>query len=764
MPLRTVAGNHMLGTLRRLVQEVNAAPGLDQALRIIVERVKQTMQVDVCSIYLKDASQHHVLMATDGLRPESVGHVSLEQHQGLIGLVSDRAEPINLEEASSHERYQYFPQTGEEAFHSFLGVPIIQHREVLGVLAVQRKERGRFDEDNVSFLVTVAAQLANAIIHARVTGGINQQLNMQQRSDLPLVGLAGSPGVAIGTAIVVYPQADLHAVPDRVVTDVAAEEQLFLTAVAEVRRDIELLIQRLTEQGVPAEDRVLFEAYLMMLDRGGMIDKIIEAIRGGSWASGALKKTILEHVKVFEEMEDPYLSERASDVRDLGVRILAYIQSRPSRNNHYPRDTILVGEEITATMLAEVPPTHLAGVVSVRGSGNSHVAILARSMGVPAIMGAADLPVDRVDRQTLILDGYQGKVYVKPSENISREYRRLVKEESELSAELRALSDQPALTPDGIRMPLYANTGLLADIAPALNSGAEGVGLYRTEFPFIVRDRFPGEDEQYRIYRLVLESFANRPVVIRTLDIGGDKALNYFPIKEENPFLGWRGIRITLDHPEIFMVQMRAILRANEGFNNLHVLLPMITSTLEVDEALKLIRRAAQELREEGMAIDDPRVGVMIEVPAAVYQADHLAKKVDFFSIGTNDLTQYLLAVDRNNSRVAHLFDCVHPAVLRALIQVVEAGHRHGKHVSVCGEMAGDPAAAILLLGMGIDALSMNASSLGRVKWMIRNFSQQQARELLDEVIQMEHAADIRRRLNDALDQAGLGGLLRAGR
>ncbi len=759
-----IVGSQMLGTLRRVVQDVNNAPSLEMALQIIVERVKQAMEVEVCSIYLRDSEQMYVLMATHGLNPESVGQVRLGAEQGLIGLVGERAEPINLDDAPSHKRYQYFPETGEEKFHGFLGVPIIQQSEVLGVLAVQCREEGRFEEDSVSFLITVAAQLASAIAHAEVTGGIEQILGKGQRADLPLVGLGGSPGVALGSAVVVYPPADLQAVPDRKGSDPAEEEKALMVAVDAVRSDIQLLLERLQQQGVPAEDRVLFEVYLMMLDSGGMVDKVLEYIREGLWAAGALKKAVLEHVKVFEEMEDPYLSERALDIRDLGIRILSHLQSVPDRKGDFPRNTVLVGDEISATMLAEVPPSRLVGVVSVRGSSNSHVAILARAMGIPAVMGITDLPTGRVDGQKVIVDGYQGKVYIKPSSAINKEYKRLIAEEGELSAELESLRDLPAETKDGVRIPLYANTGLLSDIGPSLKCGAEGVGLYRTEFPFLIRDRFPGEDEQCRIYRQVLDSFKGSPVVMRTLDIGGDKALSYFPINEENPFLGWRGIRVTLDHPEIFLVQMRAILRASEGGDNLNILLPMVTNLSEVAAAKRLIARAAEELVEEGVSVSAYRLGVMIEVPAAIYQAEQLVSQVDFLSVGTNDLTQYLLAVDRNNSQVAHLFESLHPAVLRALQQVVQAAHSQGKPVSICGEMAGDPASAVLLLAMGVDGLSMNASSLPRVKWVIRNFTQKQAKQLLTLALSSENAADTRVFLNQALNDAGLGGLLRPGK
>ena len=317
---------------------------------------------------------------------------------------------------------------------------------------------------------------------------------------------------------------------------------------------------------------------------------------------------------------------------------------------------------------------------------------------------------------------------------------------------------------------LPARTVIIADesgaamAVDALRCGAAGVGLYRTEVPFLVRDRFPGEEEQRRTYRQVLEAFVPAPVTVRTLDIGGDKLLPYFPVQEDNPFLGWRGIRIALDHPEIFLTQLRAILRASEGLNNLRLMLPMITGVGEIDAAIVLIRRAYQELQEEGVSIEYPQIGVMIEVPSAVYQVQAMARRVDFFSIGSNDLTQYLLAVDRNNSQVAELYDALHPAVLRAIGQVIGDAHRSQRPVSVCGEMAGDPAAALLLLGMGIDSLSMSAASLLRVKWVVRSFSQSQAHALLGEALQLEDGKAVRELANRSLEQAGLGGLIRAGR
>ena len=759
----------MLEVLRRIVQEVNAADDLHGALRLIVERVKQSMAVDVCSVYLVDTTtEQHVLMATEGLHPESVGSVRMDYESGLVSLVAERAEPVNLSNATEHPRYEYFPETGEERFLAFLGVPIIHHRQVLGVLVVQRRTAYRFVEDEVTFLITVASQLAGGIAHAEVSGGIcglgeddTPEAAFEHR---PLQGLAAAPGVAMGEAVVVYNRADLGAVPDRATATPEEDETRLLDAVSAVRQEVDDLASRMRDH-LPSEELALFDAYRMMLDSSSLSGQIVERIRAGQWAPGALRQVFDEHVRAFSSMDDSYLAERADDIRDLGRRILVHLQRQEQQQPpEYPDRVVLVGEEIVAASIAEVPPDKLAGVVSMRGSRNSHAAILARAMGLPAVMGVNHLPVSRMDGRSLIADGYSGRVYITPSQDIWNEYQRLVSEEEELTAGLTHLRDLPAETTDGVRVPLYVNTGLVSDMSASRQSGAEGIGLYRTEFPFMVRERFPGEEEQAEVYRAVLESFEPRPVILRTLDVGGDKALPYFPITEDNPFLGWRGIRITLDHPEIFMVQLRAMLQASLGFSNLNLLLPMIGSVAELDEALALLRRARRELHDEGIPVTMPRVGVMVEVPSAVYMADRLASRVDFLSIGTNDLTQYLLAVDRNNARVAELYDALHPAVLAAMQQTLNGARQHQCPVSVCGEMAGDPAAVILLLAMGMDSLSTSVSSLPRVKWVIRSISHARARELYEEVREYDDPVAIRDQLNAELDSLGLGGLIRAGK
>lgn len=754
----------MLDLLRRVVQEVNGAADFFEALGIIVTRVKAALEIDVCSIYLKSPRTGKlVLMASEGLREESVGQVEMDASEGLVGLVASRAELLNLERAADHPRYRYFPETGEEQFLSFLGVPIIQQRRLLGVLVAQHREARRFDEEQVSFLITLAAQLSGAITQAEFTDEIVSETQTLSHVNVEAMGIAGAPGVAIGRAVVAYRLADLESIPDREARDTEQELRRLSAAMSATRAEIEDLKARMASV-LPTEEQALFDAYLLLLGSDSLVERSEARIRAGQWAPAALRDTVRESVRVFEDMEDAYLRERGADIRDLGRRVLSHMLPAEGREDEFPEGGVLVGEDLTASHLAEVPIERLGAIVSARGTGSSHIAILARALNVPAVMGVSDLPVSRLEDREVLVDGYRGRLYVNPGPELKAEFTRLVREERELEEGLRELAQHPATTRDGHPIPVLANSGLLADIQPSLQSGAEGVGLYRTEVPFMIRDRFPGEDEQVAIYTQILSSFHPMPVTIRTLDVGGDKMLPYFPVVEDNPFLGWRGIRLTLDHPEIFLTQLRAMLRASREFDNLQILFPMISGLGELKETLVLLNRAREELLDEGHVVPMPRVGVMIEVPAAVYLVENLARRVDFLSVGTNDLVQYLLAVDRNNSRVANLYDTLHPASIRALELIAEGARRTGTPVSVCGEMAADPAAVILLLGMGINSLSVSVSAIPRVKWVIRSFSVDRAEALLAQCRALENPEQIRSLLNNALVQAGLGGLVRAGK
>lgn len=747
--------------LRLISQEVNAAKDLSAALTIIVKQVRIAMLSHVCSVYLyQPDTDRYVLMATEGLNKRAIGKVSMSSNEGLVGLVGSRAETVSLEDATSHPRFLYFPETGEERYASFLGTPIVHHRQVLGVLVVQQKERRQFDEGDEAFLITMSAQLSGVIAHAEATGSI-RGLGKQGKGiqEARFIGVPGAPGAALGTAVVVLPPADLDVVPDKKAEDISVELALFEQALTAVRNEIRSLSTRLAKQLRPQE-QALFDVYLMMLEENALAGDVTALISKGQWAQGALRQVVDAHLKRFDSMDDDYLSERAADVKDLGRRLLSHLQQAHKQELIYPDNTVLVSEELTPGMLGDVPPEKLVGLISVEGSRNSHVAILARAMGIPTVVAAQDLPYSLLEGIELIVDGYHGDVFTNPSPLLRQQYAEVIEEERLISKELDKLRTLPCETPDGHRISLWANTGLLADAARAQAFGAEGVGLYRSEVAFMSSTRLPSESEQANMYREQLEAFHPSPVTMRTLDIGGDKPLSYFPIKESNPYLGWRGIRVTLDHPEIFLVQVRAMLKASLGLNNLRILLPMISGVHELDDALYLIHRAWGELHEEGFAVEMPQVGVMIEVPSAVYQAKELLEMCDFLSVGSNDLTQYILAVDRNNARVAALYDYLHPAVLMALKTVVEAAHLQGKEISICGEMAGDPAAALLLMAMGFDSLSMNATHLPKVKWLLRQIRLSHAQALLSDVMRMDNPLIVHSTLSLALKSLGLDKVL----
>ncbi len=749
----------MLTRLQHIVQQVAGAPSLKDALQVIVREVCEALAIEVCSVYLKTADAHRYLFAAnEGLNPDSVGASTIELGEGLVGLVGERAEPINLPLASEHPHFHHMPELGEEPFNAFLGVPIIHHRRTLGVLVAQQRESRRFDADEEAFLVTLAAQLATAIAHAEAVGGIESLLDANKDArDFRIDGLAGSPGIAFGTATVMQPVTNLDDVPDREASNVTVELMLFDKAVGSVRGDIRRISEQFA-QSISREELALFDAYLHMLDDEALTGDVRERIRRGEWAQGALKNVIREHTRRFERMEDVYLKERGTDVEDLGLRVLAYLQDIGARRRDFLEETILVGQQITPGMLTSVPADRLKGIVSARGSVNSHVAILARALGIPAVMGAVDVPIYQMDGQSLIVDGHYGEVYANPSAKLAGEYRALIEEEREFAEEIDELRELPCVTLDGWRILLWVNIGLTGEISRSLDRGAEGIGLFRTEVPFVTQDRFPTEEEQRELYREHMEAFEPRPVTMRTLDVGGDKALPYFPISEDNPFLGWRGIRVTLDHPEIFLVQVRAMLKANAGLQGiLRIMLPMVSNLFEVDEAKKLVERAHREVVEEGFSVKPPQIGVMVEVPSAVYQARELARRVDFLAVGSNDLTQYMLAVDRNNPRVAELYMDIHPSVLRALREVARHAVAQRKGLGICGELAGTPIGAVLLAGMGYRVLSMNATNLPKVKWVLRNIKRTDARRMLLRALRMDSARDIQEYMERQLVGAGLG-------
>jgi phosphotransferase system, enzyme I, PtsP len=756
--------NMQLDTLRRIVQEINASTSLHESLDIMVNQVAEAMHVDVCSIYLLDErNQRYLLMASKGLNPEAVGHVSLQTSEGLVGLVGQREEIVNLDNAPKHERFLYLPETGEEIYNSFLGVPVMYRRKVMGVLVVQNKETQDFSEAAESFLVTLCAQLSGVIAHTHAVSTIDI---FRKPSNLPAYktfqGVSGSGGIALGRAVVLYPPADLGAVPDREAEDISEELELLDQALESVRNEIQSLDDKM-QDALMAEERALFSVFLRMLDENALPTEIKEIIRDGNWAQGAVRIVIENHIALFSQMEDDYLRERVSDLKDLGRRILACLQEADSSHRELTDESILIGEEISTAALVELPVDKIAAIVTTEGAMNSHMVIVARALGIPTVVGVTELPINTLDDVEMIVDAHQGRVFTNPPRRLRTRYKDIQKEEELIAKDLKQYETKDAITPDGIAVKLFVNTGLMIDVVRGVQRGAKGVGLYRSEIPFMLRDRFPGEEEQRAIYRQQLSHFANKPVVMRTLDIGADKDLPYFSIEEENSALGWRGIRFTLDHPEIFSSQIRAMLKASIGLNNLHILLPMITSVSEVEEALYLLNRdwiAVQE--EEQVKINKPKIGIMVEVPSVLLQIEEFAELVDFFSVGSNDLTQYLLAVDRNNPRVANVYSNYHPAVLRALTRLVKECHKYEKPVSLCGEMAGDPLSATLLMAMGFNTLSMSSSNILRVRKAICHIPMTDAQELLKRALKMDNPLIVKSMMEYYFKTHGLGDMVKA--
>ena len=783
----------MLTTLRRIVLEFSQEAELQNALERMVYSVKKAMKTDCCSIYLADYHQQHfLLMASDGLAKVSVGETSIGFSEGLVGLVGQREEPLNIADAQQHQDYIHAPEVEEEAFNAFLGTPIIHQRKVLGILAIQQKESRHYTENDESFLVTLSAQLASALANAEVKNLLSHQ-QQKNHGVKQLHGIAGAPGIALSEIIVCQPQADLAAVSLKKSPD--SEKQLlrFEQAVEKTRKEFDVLSSQLSES-IDDDSLAIFDVYKQLLDQASLGHEVAAKISKGWRADSALKLVIEHYIIQFEAIEDSYFRERASDIRDLGTRLLVNIQQQATEELKLPEEFILLAQDVSASLVAQYQHQGLLGIISLSGSNNSHAAILARSLGLPAIMGVNALVLGQLHQQQAIIDGYSGELFINPDEGLIQEYQYLLSQEKALTDKVMAVAQLPCITQDGRAIEVLLNAGLSAGFEHSAKLGALGIGLYRTEIPFMNRNCFPSEQEQTQLYRKVLQVFPKHGVTMRTLDVGGDKSLPYFPINEENPFLGWRGIRITLDHPEIFLVQVRAMLRANQGLNNLEIMLPMISGVEEIDEANRLINQAFFELKAEwtqdittelmsasnedghltlqqaqqkaqavSAKLVRPKVGIMLEVPSVIFQMEALAKRVDFFSVGSNDLTQYLLAVDRNNSQVANLYDAFHPAVLNALNNIAQQSAQYLTPISLCGELASQPAGAILLLAMGFDKISMNGHNVPRIKWVIRHISFEQAQNILDRTLTLTTAREVHSYLNEQLEVLGLGGFIRAG-
>lgn len=734
------------------------ASSLNDALDVLVNETCLAMDTEVCSVYLADNDRRcYYLMATRGLKKPRGRTITLAFDQGIVGLVGRLAEPINLADAQSHPSFKYIPAVKEDLFRSFLGVPIIHRRQLLGVLVIQQREHRQFDESEESFMVTLATQLAAILSQAQLNVLYGRFRQTRVRA------LAASPGVAIGIGWQDSSQPSLEHVYMASTLDTVRERERLTRALEDAGAEFRRFSKRFTASA-QKESAAIFDLYSHLLNDARLKRELFAQIDQGAVAEWAVKKVVEEFAAQFASLQDTYLRERGSDLRALGQRLVFHLDDTIQGNTQWPERFILVADELTATLLAEVPQDRLAGVVVRDGAANSHAAILVRAMGVPTIMGA-DIQPALLSQRQLIVDGYRGELLIDPEAVLVTEYKRLISEEMELSQKAEDDVEQPAALKSGERVQVMLNAGLSADHEKLFGSRVDGVGLYRTEIPFMLQSGFPSEEEQVAQYQGMLQLFPQKSVTLRTLDIGSDKQLPYMPISEENPCLGWRGIRITLDQPEIFLIQVRAMLRANAATGNLGILLPMVTSLEEIDEARRLIDRAGREVEEQlGYELPPTRLGVMIEVPSMIFMLPALAGRVEFISVGTNDLTQYLLAVDRNNTRVAGLYDSLHPAMLRVLKQIVTSAEAAGLDVSLCGEMAGDPMGALLLTGMGFRNLSMNGRSVARIKYLLRRVELHDAEELASRVLQAHFTTDVRHMTAAFMERRGLGGLIRGGK
>ena len=746
-----------LNALTSIVEQIARTGDPRAVMTNIVQRLRELIKVDVCSLYLCTPDHRHlILAATEGLAPQAVGKAKLKLDEGLVGHIAASLSTLNLGDAPSDDRFVFIPETHEMPYHRFLGVPLIHLRKLIGVLVIQGREREPFSQETEAFLITVASQLAGTLSHLQSQGGWYEK-RAARSGYRRFSGLKGAPGLGLGKLWLVRPHLSLDQVRAACAAAPEAEKNAITSAIDAVSEELESGSGHLG-QHLPSDLSALFSVYQMMLQSPELIQQILTRIDAGDNAPWALKQTISSMAEQFQQADDPYLKARAEDICNIGQRILNQLLSRERPSVEAPDEAlILAGELISIADLAEFPLERIHGIICTQGSTLSHTAILANALGIPAVMGVDQFTPEQHKGAILIADGNRAECVLNPPAALLAEYRRMIDEEQRFMQGLERLRNQPAVTLDGFKVSLLTNTGLLADATPGLQRGAEGVGLYRSEIPFMIHDSFPTEQEQLTLYRKVLAAYAPRPVNMRTLDIGGDKQLPYFDISESNPYLGWRGIRFTLDNAQLLISQIRAMLRADIDNGNLKLLVPMVSRIDEIQSFRRYVEKSVESLHREGLAVRMPQIGMMIEVPSAMLLLPRLAAHIDYVSIGSNDLTQYLLAVDRNNPRVSSLFDHLNPAVLIALEQIQQQCTALNLPVSLCGEMASDPAAVLLLTAMGYDCLSLTAYNIPRIKLLLRSVSRTALLPLLEQTRQCNSETEVRELLAPILEQVGWG-------
>lgn len=705
--------------LRRL-RELMAEPFEPQErLDRIVREIAANMVAEVCSLYVLRSDSVLELYATEGLNPGSVHHAQLRLGQGLVGTIAASARPLNLSDAQRHPAFAYLPETGEEIYHSFLGVPVLRAGRTLGVLVVQNRTMRTYREDELEAMETTAMVIAEMIATGDLARLTRPGLELDLRRPASFTGMSFNDGVGLGHVV-------LHE-PRIVVTDLFNEDseqelRRLGSALDSLRLSIDDMLSR-RDVAFEGEHRAVLEAYRMFANDRGWVRRLEEAVRNGLTAEAAVEKVQSDMRARMIHMTDPYMRERMSDFDDLANRLLRQLMGHGPEMlaSALPKDAIVVARSMGAAELLDYPRDRLRGLVLEDGAVTSHVVIVARAMGIPVagqVKGAVSMAENG---DPIIVDGDEGRIHLRPQPDVEAAYAEKVRFRARRQELYRELRGKPSVTPDGVEVDLLMNAGLAVDLPQLSESGAAGIGLFRTELQFMVAATFPRAESQERLYRDVLDAARGKPVTFRTIDIGGDKVLPYFKntVNEENPALGWRAIRLTLDRPALLRTQVRALLKAAGG-RELKMMLPMITEIGEIFQAREIIDREVRHLSR--FAHDLPtslRIGAMIEVPALLWQLDELMRSVDFVSVGSNDLFQFVMAADRGNTLLAERFDPLCVPFLRVLKQIVDAGKASGTPVTLCGELAGRPISAMALLGLGYRSISMSPAAIGPVKAML---------------------------------------------
>jgi phosphotransferase system, enzyme I, PtsP len=695
-----------------MTEPVNAQERLDK----IVIQVASNMVAEVCSVYVQRNDGSLELYATEGLSRAAVHKTTMHVGEGLVGTIATTAEPLALTNAQEHPAFSYRPETGEEIYHSFLGVPILRGGNTLGVLVVQNQTRRSYSDEEVEVLETISMLLAEMIASGELQALAKPGTNIDLRAPMALKGLPISDGVGLGYVVLHQPRVTVS----RIVAENIDEEQQRLTdSLAEFRANIDHLIEDQTATGETME---VLEAYRLFANDRGWLRRLREAINTGITAEAAVEHVQSDARARMLRSKDPYLRERLHDLDELANRLLHQLtgQDLVASPDSLPDNAILVARSMGATALLDYDRGKLRGLILEEAGPTSHVAIVARALGIPTA-GEVEKITDVVEQgDAIIVDGTTGEVQVRPQSNLEEAYRDKARLRARRQEQYKRLRDVPAVTRDGTAIGLHMNAGLLVDLPHMLETGAQSIGLFRTELQFMMVAEFPRQERQYEIYKTVLDAAPGKIVTFRTLDIGGDKILPYMTTyEEENPALGWRAIRLGLDRPALLRVQIRAMLRAAAG-RNIKIMFPMVATAAEFLAAKAMAEREVKHLQLHGYALPEKlQLGVMLEVPSLLWQLDELLQHADFISVGSNDLMQYLFAADRDNRRVSNRYDPLSAPALRALKHIVDRAGAAGKPVTLCGEIGGKPLDAMALIAIGYRDLSMSPANIGPVKAMV---------------------------------------------